>query len=858
MQPWRRALAADGARKAAPGWGLAGFCMALAAASFALAALVLWPTRGEHAGQDLRLVVLDASASVARIRSGWAGRSGALLREQAQAALAEGQAFAVVTAAPQAQRRWGPGPPADFLQAELEGSLHMLRWAPVFGEDLVTDWEGTLQLLHGFAEDESVGRYSVVLYTDGQARDERAWQGLAHLASMGCELRYGDLPAATQVDVALVSLHLPTEMPPGVPGSVRIRLAWRGAGVDLGSTWPWKVTVSNADGIVSEVVGQLPAIADGVEGSWSSRVQNLPLPPLAAGVYQVRVELDGVPTDRALENQGRSDLLRVGQELQVLLVGTLREPGDGERTARELSSAGVACRAVAAQDLPEWLGEAHCVVTLGLSPSELPGQALQDFVERGGSWLALGEENMLAGWSGRSILTEADLGGLLPLSLDRGDGPEKDVILLVDGSGSMQGEPWSQVQAATLVLLRNVSRQAGFEVDLFTNDLLPAALALPPQAADADGTAALQTERAMRAFLQARIPGGRTNIFRSIESLLERRAQKGPCKVVLITDGWQNDGGSWDPDSLRVSMAGAQMELSIVATSENPNLADLGRLIPRESIVLAKDLEGLAEILKQELMGEAVRRDAGMRIVGAGFGVGAIWGLPDLLPEGSAPVGSLLKTKARGGARVLLQTVRAEPVLAAVQRGRGLVAQVTSLAGADFLWSGAVSLRSLVGSLAQAASSARAGQAGLVEFEGEYFLVGAWDASDVEPRLELRLAGQEQWTRVPLILGLGLQGLDARDWLGLDLESALPLAPNFAGARWRLLREGAEPLQLALPQGAPLELLPGGHSWPRSLPKAVLRPESGGQGVHRAGPIALIIGMFSLVLGLGFRALAGR
>ncbi len=827
--------------------------MGVSVVCFVLAAFALWPAPQISSGEDLRVVVMDSSASVSRIRNGLAGSFVALLRQQAQRAVDSEQGFAVVTASPNAVRRWGPGNPADFLDQETQGLLlGMLDWSPSFGEDLSTDWAGTWKLLGGYLEDGAVAQLHAVLFTDGQARDARAWQGIAGLNARGCNFEYGVLPPVSNADVALVSMDLPSRLPPGVPGSVRVRVAWRGAPLEAGSTLAWKLIASNATGVALESTGSLPIQPEQQAAGWSSQVHVLPLPALNEGVYQVRVQLQDVAGDRALENQASTGFLRVGEQMQALVVGSMGPGSDGQAIARGLSGAGLNCKSASVEDMPRWLPEVHCVVTFGLPPSKLPAGELAAFVARGGSWLALGEESMLPGWSGRSIFQGEDLGSLLPLSLHDGDGPGKDVILLVDGSGSMQGEPWAQVQAATLVLLRHVSREVGFEVDLFTGDLLDAELKLPPLAAGDEREQSAQIERALRRFLQSRVPGGRTNIMRSLSSLLERREGTGPCRVVMITDGHQNIGG-WDPALLRTQMQATQMELSIVATGENPNLSVLGMLVPTDEILLAGDLGGLADLLTQRLVGDVVRRDAGMAVVPSSPGSGAAWGIPDFLSGTQAPVSSLVRTRARRGAGVLLSTKRAEPILAVASRGRGSVAQLTSLGGADFLWSGAVSMRSLVEGLAQLGRGAQGGDPQIVAHDGDYYLTGAMDFE--APVLEAMPAGAKSWLRVPLELGLGGRGLDPRDWLRLDLQS---VAWHGEGTRLRLRLSDGTLLPMALPMGAPLELLPGGDSWPANLPQppAVARPRSTGS--HPAGPGLLLAGMLSLVLGLWFRLQGGK
>ncbi|MDF1838568.1 MAG: VWA domain-containing protein, partial [Planctomycetota bacterium] len=517
-----------------------------------------------------------------------------------------------------------------------------------------------------------------------------------------------------------------------------------------------------------------------------------------------------------------------------------------------LNATGLVCQSVDVGELERWLPEAHLLLTLDLAPADLPAEVLASFVHRGGVWLALGEKSMLPGWSGRSVMNGKDLGALLPLTPDHGDGPAKDVILLVDGSGSMQGDPWTQVQSATLTLLRNIPREVGFEVDLFTHDLLEAELRLAPVQEGEGEVEQRRTEASLRSFLEARVPGGKTNIMSSLKSLLERRGDRGACKLVLITDGWQNDGGSWDPAWLRAQMGGVGMELSIVATSENPNLADLGLLMDREHILLAEDLVGLAELLKEELMGDVIRRDPDMRVSGGEAGKGLAWGLEDRLLESSAPVASFVKTKPRPGAEVLLQADRAEPIFSVVTRGRGAVAQVTSLQGAEFLWDGFVGLRGLVSELAHWARAQQGGGPDIVALDGNFFLEGAGEGAELLAREGL----SNDWTRVPLEMGLGGSGLDPRDWLRLNLEPFE--GQDLESLELRLSVPGSVPEALVLPISAPDELLPGGHVWPRELPQAVPAGAPVGSGTHPSGPVALVLGLLAVVAGLGFRVLGGK
>ena len=80
------------------------------------------------------------------------------------------------------------------------------------------------------------------------------------------------------------------------------------------------------------------------------------------------------------------------------------------------------------------------VLTLDVGPAELPGHAMRAFIDSGGGWLATIGWHFLGSWSPAGQAAEGDLSSILPLDPGNEGGTERDVVLLVDGSGSMAGE----------------------------------------------------------------------------------------------------------------------------------------------------------------------------------------------------------------------------------------------------------------------------------------------------------------------------------------------------------------------------------------------------------------------------------
>ncbi|MEZ5975245.1 MAG: hypothetical protein R3E96_10505 [Planctomycetota bacterium] len=95
-----------------------------------------------------------------------------------------------------------------------------------------------------------------------------------------------------------------------------------------------------------------------------------------------------------------------------------------------------------------------------------------------------------------------------------------------------------------------------------------------------------------------RVPGGSTDILRSLRTLAEKRQGTERARIVLVTDGWQSGALLLDAKSVRAQLEQAGLDLSIVATGERPDWVSLkALLLPDEKIVHAEQASDLGQCL---------------------------------------------------------------------------------------------------------------------------------------------------------------------------------------------------------------------------------------------------------------------
>jgi len=738
----------------APGADLLTLGVALAV----LAALSsLLGSSGQPAGDPgdaaIRALLLDRSASATRGRPGWQRWAIQRLAAEARGAAENGEDIVLVAFDRGVERRFGPASADEFMgwlrRGDAAGGLRSST-AGDLGTDLVGASEVALEVIGG--GDRPPGE--VVILGDGRAAAGQLPEAL--LDPMVRAVRLVEPPAALLPDVGVRALHLPDPAEPGARIPVRLDLFVDGA-LPAGGDEPaliveWELRFRSSTKMEASrtIRGReeaaVPATARAAAGLRSLSV-NVELPPLSTGVGElgVAVRLSALPPevpDLFPENDRAAGLLEVGAPVRVLVVqpgGAEAAGGTGRLGSRRGGLQGEAFDGIdfdfiGPGDLrPRLLGDdpPDVVVTLDVPLAGLPGAALSRFVLAGGGWLRC------AGWT---ALREdgPELEPLLALVPDREPRQPMDVVFLVDGSGSMGGQRWERVRDALGAVVPTTAARDRMELRFFTQVVTQPKLVFEASA-DRGPERALERREAVEGLVRARVPGGSTDILYSLDGLAAARergllasSSGGPAgdpagdpageraqgMIVLITDGLTDSVWSLRRQ-VRDRIAAAGDRLVIVQVGEDPDGVEFlaGLLMDGEAVLEAGELEGLEDLLHQEL--QDVRLVEGATVVAAPALPGAAW-LAELRGpvldaaalERSLVLGQVLRSRPAEGATALLDVAvsPAAPVagggpgrgtlIALAERGQGTVAglAVPALGSGPEAWSPA--LRSRIGWLA--------------------------------------------------------------------------------------------------------------------------------------------------------------
>jgi len=368
---------------------------------------------------------------------------------------------------------------------------------------------------------------------------------------------------------------------------------------------------------------------------WIRWPLRLEVGPLEAGETRVRFSLSGDPLSaRELV------LVPEGSRPRAALLG----PANGLGQA----AAGPEWIAVDAARLARELESFDLLLTTDASFDGLPQAALASWVKRGGAWIACAAPaNFPHQWRAHGV---ADL---LPLA-PAGEGlPARDVIFLLDASGSMVGELWSRARAA----LGPLSDAAGEGERLFVRSF---AAALGPALPLGPGVPA------------ASASGGPTALCDALEALARESSERERL-VVLLSDGKDRGG----PDALARApgiaraLAGQRITMGAIAVGEDANFELLRALCsPGQELLTSSNLaEGLEALFRRQLGARLWARQLPGLLASqsslADLGVA----LAALRPE--QPLARCAALRARDGAQVVLVTAESEPALALARVGLG-------------------------------------------------------------------------------------------------------------------------------------------------------------------------------------------
>ena len=787
-----------------------------------LAAWLLAPVHASAGDAGLRVCLVDASDSVVSPRSSWAVWARETLAEQA----AGGGELAIVRFGADVTRLFGPAPATELRAGELD---------LVGGDGAGSDLSAALELARGLAGTRPISE--LVLLSDGSFTGARPDGALAAAAARGTTLTWRDPPTPNRPDAAVTALRLPPEPEVGAP----LACVVEGLGGRPGSELELRLELaeSGADPRTEVTRLRVPGAPGDPAARWSARLE---LGPTRPGLTRLSARV--VASDDALPGNDVRTATFVAGEARLVLVSASDEHSAQAWVADhgEAWAAGLELVATDPEQLVALLPHADLLVTLDLAEAELADAGLEAFVDSGGGWLACGGFGLLAGTPGP----------LTPLVPAAPASERRAVLLLLDGSGSMRGEAFADLGGAVGRLLRSAPADTRFELAFFTNRL-DASRSLP--ADDPAGVA--------RTLLDARAPGGPTDVHAAIAQLEQRSVAEAGALVFVMSDGRDQPTDATSVErarDLRSRLAARGWELVPVAMGADADRAALEAWSAPDAEVLAPaDEQALFEALRAQVTGDWSTAGASLHVRALSRpGAGVARELAELFAEREPPpIERVLRARpSHPAAEVVLETADGETVLVVDARRAGTVAGLATLplGGWAAGWADAPEpLGPLMRSLARGRAAGQGLRAPVATQEDEALVLTgvprAWPA-----RVWVRAAAQ---ARLPLDLPPAAGGLDPRTvrrgpgaalsgpslevYGGPGAEAALlAVLPLAGGADAESLRPSPRVDRGALPASAR-----GGAS------------ESAGRG---AGLVLLVLGLAALALGavLGWDRPGGR
>lgn len=537
--------------------------LACAAAAYLLAPL--HAPRG--AAARAAVVLCDVSPSVTRTRPRWrAWLAEELAREAAQAGELGAQ---LVVLAYGRERRFLEAPrgarearawAAELASLDADGAAREL-------DAQASDVWGALEALEAHLGERALARLTWLSPGDFTGREPGA--RLSALVARAARFERRDPPPEELPDLALVALELPRAPAVGAPLVARLWLAGRGGG---GARLDVRL----------ESAASSPA--------WSQRLQaadfgaepvplEVALGPAPAGVSHLELALVADGSDAVPENDRLRGTLRAGDDIAVALAA-----GDTHaQLARELAAelarvGGLAPRVLDAESLALAPAEFDVLVQVVPDLARLDASVLEAFLARGGGWLVCLGDEVLA----REALA-SPAARLAPLDLTPQGGEARDVLLLVDRSGSMAA-PANDGRRSAL----DEARAAALRLAQLSPD--DERVFLRTFAAELDP--AIEIARGAGDVLAPLVPQGGTDIAGALEALARERADEGRAALVLlVSDGRDQTLDRAALDALRERLRGARCALEVLAVGAEPDLAFLGALAgePRRLRVVAHE-----------------------------------------------------------------------------------------------------------------------------------------------------------------------------------------------------------------------------------------------------------------------------
>lgn len=419
-----------------------------------------------------------------------------------------------------------------------------------------------LELAAELARAAHAGGGRIVILGDGGFTGVDPPAALDELARAGFEIEARRLPRATIDDLALDDLQAPRFVREGEACLVRAGL-WLAAADDAPRDARIDVRIESAAG-ARELSFDSPLPPGSARDSsgcahWSA--------PLALGVLEPgwnRVELRARivehdrerGSERADADSGNDSLslsIACGERPLVLLAG--RAGPALESLESELrASALVTPARVEPRALRSPLASADVLVTAGLEAEELPLDDLAAWLRSGGGWLAFADERLASAFVADELARGAF--ALLPLVPPRRSPPPRELVFLLDASGSMSGPNQAALEGAILALIGRLDSAERLELRFFAADL-----GAPLVHAGGGANAREERARLARELVAARPPGGPTHLLEALDSWRAARAPAASEALVFVfSDGRQS--GAEASSNARAAVLESARELS--------------------------------------------------------------------------------------------------------------------------------------------------------------------------------------------------------------------------------------------------------------------------------------------------------
>ncbi len=781
----------------------------------ALGAWLAVPRERAGRGAPLHAVLVDVSKSAVATRAGsW--------RDAVRAALEQARADAARDGADLVLACFGRG---ARWAADADG---LLDPAAPRGED-ASDLAAGLSLCAVPRAGATLSRILVV--GDGTFTGADPAPVAARLASTGVRIERADLPQAALGSAAVDPLPSPIAFRRGVPFEIEARVRWcstDAAEMRVEGRW------STPDGRVGR--GET-RVAVGPDRGSEARVRlRLPALDAARADLEIRATLhagdgralpDPVPEDDA----ARAGLVARG----VTTVGAWGSTAERDALHTALGAWPADLDLVAADPARDLAG-IDVLITVDAALDASARARVAGFVRAGGGWIDL------AGWRWTTS-TRPDVAALVPAGADRAP---RDVVALVDASGSMAGAPSEHARAALADMIESAPVEDALRVRFFAGDVsAPIELGAAGERADP----ARRRELARRLDV-APEPRGPTRLWPALDAVAAQAVAGRETLLILVSDGRDPERAGLADRARRARerLSAARVRLAVIVTGADPDrevLAALGddELLEAGDLGRADGAARLARLFARVAAADRVRAGDALAVARSTGAHDIAAALLDLAPP-------TLRRAARARA-VDAQTVwlvDGEPVLAVRRAGLGVSAGLAVVPADD--WVGDLgpvraALFSLLRTVAPPEDRARPR---LVERDGELVLENAPPGAPaiLPARLRSR-AGDDLGTVELLGAAPGHDPIAAR-------AVALPAAFARLGAGETLTAEvdagppaGRITLDFAAPRASEFARTPGGFTPP---PPAA--PAAGGAPApHPAAPAFLIAGLAALAVSAG-------